>query len=505
MTSETSAPQGADTAQPQKTFDDLGLSVDTLRAVHESGYTSPTPIQAQAIPEVLKGRDVLGIAQTGTGKTAAFTLPMIDILAAGRARARMPRTLILEPTRELAAQVAEGFDKYGKYQKLTKALLIGGVSFGDQDALLARGVDVLIATPGRLLDHFERGKLLLTGVQVMVVDEADRMLDMGFIPDIERIFKLTPFTRQTLFFSATMPPEITRLTQAFLHNPIRIEAAKPATAAATIDQRVVMMPGGDPRTRRAALRAAMTSANVRNGIIFCNRKTDVDVVAQSLRRHGFNAAPIHGDLDQSLRTKTLDRFRSGDLQFLIASDVAARGLDIPDVSHVFNYEPPRSPDDYIHRIGRTGRAGREGASLTLIGPQDKRSLEAIEKLTGRKIEKAEIEGVPEAALGDPRDSGGRGRRAEELKREHTRRLSAKKQRFVKRDPERPTAGTEPVARSEGNERSSEPRPDKRREPRQEKRADTRPDKPRREQQRPAAENASVQGFGDNAPAFLKRK
>src|SRR5262245_27405152 len=462
------APKTQHIAQPASiTFDDLGLSPDTLRAVHESGYATPTPIQAQAIPVVLKGRDVLGIAQTGTGKTASFTLPMIDILAAGRTRARMPRTLILEPTRELAAQVAESFDKYGKYHKLTKALLIGGVSFGDQDALLARGVDVLIATPGRLLDHFERGKLLLTGVQVMVVDEADRMLDMGFIPDIERIFKLTPFTRQTLFFSATMPPEITRLTQQFLHNPQRIEVAKPATAAATIDQRVVPLPGGDPRTRRAALRAVMGAEGVKNGIVFCNRKTDVDVVAQSLKRHGFNAAPIHGDLDQSLRTKTLDRFRTGDLQFLVASDVAARGLDIPDVSHVFNYEPPRSPEDYVHRIGRTGRAGRQGASLTLIGPHDRRSLEAIEKLTGKKIEKAEIAGVPEAALGDPRDSGGRGRRAEELKREHTRRLSEKKQRYMKRDPERGEAPTEPVKRNEAKQRS-EPRPEKRAENRPEK-------------------------------------
>src|SRR5215468_11173590 len=280
MSSENTAPTGAEAAQTQtKTFDDLGLSPDTLRAVKDTGYNTPTPIQAAAIPEVLKGRDVLGIAQTGTGKTASFTLPMIDILAAGRARARMPRTLILEPTRELAAQVAESFDKYGKHQKLTKALLIGGVSFGDQDALLARGVDVLIATPGRLLDHFERGKLLLNGVQVMVVDEADRMLDMGFIPDIERILKLTPFTRQTLFFSATMPPEITRLTQQFLHNPVRVEVAKPATAAATIEQRVVPIPGNDPRTRRAALRAVLTAGDVKNGIIFCNRKTDVDVVA----------------------------------------------------------------------------------------------------------------------------------------------------------------------------------------------------------------------------------
>jgi superfamily II DNA/RNA helicase len=503
MTSENTAPpeanSGAESAQAQtKTFDDLGLSPDTLRAVHESGYNTPTPIQAAAIPEVLKGRDILGIAQTGTGKTASFTLPMIDILAAGRARARMPRTLILEPTRELAAQVAESFDKYGKYQKLTKALLIGGVSFADQDALLARGVDVLIATPGRLLDHFERGKLLLTGVQVMVVDEADRMLDMGFIPDIERIFKLTPFTRQTLFFSATMPPEITRLTQQFLHNPLRVEVAKPATTASTITQRVVMLPGGDPRTRRAALRAVMTAGDVKNGIIFCNRKTDVDVVALSLKRHGFNAAPIHGDLDQSLRTKTLDRFRSGDLQFLIASDVAARGLDIPDVSHVFNYEPPRHAEDYVHRIGRTGRAGKQGASFTLVGPGDRKSLDAIEKLTGKPIEKAQIEGVPEAALGDPRDSGGRGRRAEELKREHSRRLSEKKQKYMKRDEDRPTAATEPVARSE---RKPEP---KRAEA---KRPETKPQGPKREERRPAREDKgpAVQGFGDSTPAFLRKK
>jgi superfamily II DNA/RNA helicase len=511
----------ATAAQPDITFDDLGLSADTLRAVHESGYTKPTPIQAQAIPIVLQGRDVLGIAQTGTGKTAAFVLPMIDILARGRARARMPRTLILEPTRELAAQVAEGFDKYGKYNKLTKALLIGGVSFGDQDALLSQGVDVLIATPGRLLDHFERGKLLLTGVQVMVVDEADRMLDMGFIPDIERIFKLTPFTRQTLFFSATMPPEITRLTQAFLSDPKRIEATKPATAASTIEQRIIPLPGGDPRTRRAALRAAMTSVNVRNGIIFCNRKTDVDVVAQSLKRHGFNASPIHGDLDQSLRTKTLDRFRSGELQFLIASDVAARGLDIPDVSHVFNYEPPRHAEDYVHRIGRTGRAGRQGASFTLAAPQDSKSIAAIEQLMGSKIEKAVIEGVPTEAIGDPRDTGGRGRRAEELKRERTgRRASPKKERFMKRDSERPTAATEPTAPAPEiaaeTPRAEAPRPPREdRAPRQDRPRDDRPrnnDRPRggdrhgemRPPKLPKTEG-EVRGFGDSAPAFLREK
>lgn len=507
MTSENTAPASAEPAQASSiTFDDLGLSEPTLRAVKETGYNTPTPIQAAAIPEVLKGRDILGIAQTGTGKTASFTLPMIDILASGRSRARMPRTLILEPTRELAAQVAENFDKYGKYQKLTKALLIGGVSFGDQDALLARGVDVLIATPGRLLDHFERGKLLLTGVQVMVVDEADRMLDMGFIPDIERIFKLTPFTRQTLFFSATMPPEITRLTDQFLSNPLRVEVSKPATAASTITQRIVPLPGGDPRTRRAALRAVIDSCEIKNGIIFCNRKTDVDVVALSLKRHGYDAAPIHGDLDQSQRTKTLDRFRSGELKILVASDVAARGLDVPDVSHVFNYEPPRTPDDYVHRIGRTGRAGREGASFTLVGPSDKKSLDAIEKLIGKAIEKAQIEGVPDAAIGDPSDRGGRGRRAEELKREHSKRLSEKKERYMKRDESRGDAAMEPVKQSEAAEQRE---PAKAREPRREQRArEPSRNREREQEKRPPAlarEEPGTTGFGSNVPAFLKRK
>ena len=379
-------------------FDFLGLSAELLQAVHEAGYSTPTPIQEKAIPLVLQGRDVLGIAQTGTGKTASFTLPMIEILSRGRAKARMPRSLILEPTRELAAQVAENFDKYGRNHKLTKALLIGGVSFADQDALLTQGVDVLIATPGRLLDHFERGKLLLSGVQVMVVDEADRMLDMGFIPDIERIFKLTPFTRQTLFFSATMPPEIQRITDQFLQNPVQIEVAKPATASATVVQRIVTIPAGDPVTRRAALRAVIQGCVVKNAIIFCNRKTDVDVVAKSLIRHGFNAAPLHGDLDQRFRMQTLDRFKTGEVPILVASDVAARGLDITDVSHVFNYEPPRHADDYVHRIGRTGRAGRSGAAFTLAAPEDGKSIAGIQKLLGYAIEAEDFAGVPQERL-----------------------------------------------------------------------------------------------------------
>jgi superfamily II DNA/RNA helicase len=464
---------GAEAPPAAARFDDLGLSPDLLRAIADTGYTTPTPIQAQAIPKVLEGRDVLGIAQTGTGKTGAFTIPMIEILAQGRAKARMPRTLILEPTRELAAQVAESFDKYGKHHRLTKALLIGGVSFGDQDALLTAGVDVLIATPGRLLDHFERGKLLLSGVQVMVVDEADRMLDMGFIPDIERIFKLTPFTRQTLFFSATMAPEITRLTDQFLSNPVRVEVSRPATTASTITARIVRLAGSDPRTRRAGLRAVLKACTIKNGIIFCNRKSDVDVVAKSLQRHGFDAAPIHGDLDQSLRTKTLDRFRGGDLKLLVASDVAARGLDIPDVSHVFNYEPPRHADDYVHRIGRTGRAGRSGEAFTLIGGADEKSLSAIEKLIGQKIEAADIPELPDHALGDPSDRGGRGRRAEELKAERRTRGAPKGEREARRERE---------PRAEDERAPREPRPARE--------AKTREDKDQ------------VMGFGDSAPAFL---
>ncbi|SMY07809.1 DEAD/DEAH box helicase [Flavimaricola marinus] len=373
------------------TFADLKLDKKVLRAVEETGYTIPTPIQAGAIPEALGGRDVLGIAQTGTGKTASFTLPMIHMLARGRARARMPRSLVLCPTRELAAQVAENFDTYAKHVKLTKALLIGGVSFKEQDQLIDRGVDVLIATPGRLLDHFERGKLLLTGVQIMVVDEADRMLDMGFIPDIERIFGLTPFTRQTLFFSATMAPEIERITNTFLSNPAKIEVARAATAGANIKQGVVMFKGSrkdaEAREKRELLRAMIEGegAECTNAIIFCNRKTDVDIVAKSLKKYGYNAEPIHGDLDQSQRMRTLDGFRDGSIKFLCASDVAARGLDIPAVSHVFNFDVPSHAEDYVHRIGRTGRAGRKGTTMMICVPRDEKNFDAIERLLQTEI------------------------------------------------------------------------------------------------------------------------
>src|SRR5947207_2640548 len=366
-------------------FSQLGLSEKVLAAVQAAGYTTPTPIQQQAIPHVLARRDVLGIAQTGTGKTAAFTLPMLTRLEHGRARARMPRTLILEPTRELAAQVQESFEKYGAGQKLNVALIIGGVSFDDQDYKLTRGVDVLIATPGRLLDHFERGRLLLTGVELLVIDEADRMLDMGFIPDIERICKLVPFTRQTLFFTATMPPEIRRITEQFLHNPVRVEVSKPATTVANTTQLLVKT-GRDPHDKRETLRSVIRSIdNFKNAIIFCNRKREVAQLHRSLVRHGFNAAALHGDLDQPARTAALDSFRKGEVALLIASDVAARGLDIPAVSHVFNFDVPHHADDYVHRIGRTGRAGRRGTAITIVTPGDQKNVAAIERLIGQTI------------------------------------------------------------------------------------------------------------------------
>jgi superfamily II DNA/RNA helicase len=372
-------------------FDTLGLSPEILKAVIDSGYTTPTPIQAQAIPVVLQRRDVIGIAQTGTGKTASFTLPMIEMLSRGRSKARMPRALVLEPTRELADQVSESFDKYSKYSKLSHALLIGGTSMDEQIKKLDRGVDVLIATPGRLMDHFERGRILLSQVNILVIDEADRMLDMGFIPDVEKICKMLPFTRQTLFYSATMPPEIQRLTDQFLHNAARIEVSRPATTATNITQELVEVPAND-WAKREALRRLIREAEptLNNAIVFCNRKRDVDVVAKSLAKHGFDAAPIHGDLDQSLRTKTLDRFRAGELKILVASDVAARGLDVPAVSHVFNFDVPIHADDYVHRIGRTGRAGRSGAAYMLGTSRDGKYIEAIEKITASKLPRREM-------------------------------------------------------------------------------------------------------------------
>jgi superfamily II DNA/RNA helicase len=366
------------------TFDELGLAPEIMKAINDVGYTEPTPIQAQAIPEVIANQDVLGIAQTGTGKTASFTLPMIHRLMKGRAKARMPRTLILEPTRELAAQVAENFDLYGKYTKLTKALLIGGVSFKDQEQAIMRGADVLIATPGRLIDHVERGGVLLRGVEVLVIDEADRMLDMGFIPDIEKIVGMIPFTRQTLFFSATMPPEITRLSEQFLSAPKRIEVARPSSTNDNVSQKLIEVA---PTKKREALRDLFEKEDVTNGIIFCNRKRDIGELLKNLHQHDYKAVSLHGDMDQHMRLKMLDQFKSGDATYLIASDVAARGLDIPAVSHVFNFDVPTHAEDYVHRIGRTGRAGRSGAAFTLATRNDGKYVDAIEQLIELKIDR----------------------------------------------------------------------------------------------------------------------
>lgn len=399
---------------PSPTFDQLGLSPKVLSAVIDAGYTNPTPIQADAIPHAVAGKDVLGIAQTGTGKTAAFTLPMITRLEKGRARARMPRTLILEPTRELAAQVEENFIKYGKNHRLNIALLIGGVSFDEQEKKLERGADVLIATPGRLLDHFERGKLLLTGVEILVIDEADRMLDMGFIPDIERICKLIPFTRQTLFFSATMPPEITKLTEQFLQAPVRVEVSRAASTSANIVQRLVKSKSKGWDKRETLRRLIRTEGDdLKNAIIFCNRKVDVSELFRSLIKHDFDAGALHGDMDQRARMAMLEGFRKGKLKLLVASDVAARGLDIPDVSHVFNFDVPIHAEDYVHRIGRTGRAGRSGKSFTIVTRSDTKYLDAIEKLIGEEIEW--LDGNLATLQQDDEDDAPKGRRGRERK------------------------------------------------------------------------------------------
>ena len=495
-------------------FADLGLSQPTLNAVAATGYTTATPIQAEAIPHALAGRDVLGIAQTGTGKTAAFTLPMIDKLAAGRSKARMPRALVIAPTRELADQVSLSFEKYAKGQKLSWALLIGGVSFKDQELKLDRGVDVLIATPGRLLDHFERGKLLMTGVQIMVVDEADRMLDMGFIPDLERIFKLTPVKKQTLFFSATMPPEITRLTKQFLNDPIRIEASRPATTAEMITQNLVRIPSADPKAKRTALRALIDRDDVKNGIVFCNRKAEVDVVAKSLKKHGLDAAPIHGDLDQQTRMRTLESFRNGSLRLLCASDVAARGLDIPDVSHVFNYDVPHHADDYVHRIGRTGRAGKSGQAFMIVTPADSRNLDKVLKLIGKVPEEITLEGVDWSAIKDePRAarSGGRERgRPAGRERERPERRPREERPPEARSPE-PAPRVEAPVRDVVRAEPAPPPPA----PRAAEAAPSRPPRPQRPERRDAParnerrpsggdEGDSVVGFGSDVPAFLVR-
>ncbi|MBJ3763544.1 DEAD/DEAH box helicase [Maribius pontilimi] len=477
-------------------FSDLKLGPKVQKAIDEAGYTTPTPIQAGAIPAALEGRDVLGIAQTGTGKTASFTLPMITQLARGRAKARMPRSLVLAPTRELAAQVAENFDTYSKYVKLTKALLIGGVSFKEQDQLIDRGVDVLIATPGRLLDHHERGKLLLNDVKIMVVDEADRMLDMGFIPDIERIFSLVPFTRQTLFFSATMAPEIERITNTFLSNPEKVEVARQATASETIEQGVVLFKGSrkdrQASEKRKLLRTLIDAEGDKcsNAIIFCNRKTDVDTVAKSLSKYGYDAAPIHGDLEQSQRTRTLDGFRAGDLRFLVASDVAARGLDVPAVSHVFNFDVPSHAEDYVHRIGRTGRAGREGKAIMICVPSDERNLDDVERLIGKQIPRLDN---PLGGASAPEETAKAEAPAAHASDEKPKRTRSRRK---KEDAPAPVAEA-PVEETRTEAPKPEPRPAPEERPQSGRR-------PRGGRGRERQNDTPVVGMGDHLPTFIEK-
>ncbi|HTZ37460.1 MAG TPA: DEAD/DEAH box helicase [Stellaceae bacterium] len=467
-------------------FSELGLSPELLRAISDAGYTTPTPIQQQAIPYVSAGRDVLGCAQTGTGKTASFALPMIDKLTAGRARARMPRSLVLEPTRELATQVEASFELYGKNHKLTTALLIGGESFSDQERKLDRGVDVLIATPGRMLDLFERGKILLSDVRVLVIDEADRMLDMGFIPDVERIVGLLPKTRQTLFFSATMPPEIRKLADAFLNEPVSVSVAPPASPAETVAQSLVVL---HPEDKREALRRLIRSEDVKNALIFCNRKRDVDILYKSLSKHGFDAAALHGDMPQPKRTETLERFKAGAIRLLVCSDVAARGLDIQGLSHVFCFDVPYHAEDYVHRIGRTGRAGREGRSFTLAAPEDGKSVAAITRLIGRDIPAAAIPGIPTAELDFEGDRSSRARRSRGGKAARPERPA--KPRAAAKQAERPAAKT-PVR--QGPETPA-PSPDN----------VTPFPKRERPQPRPVRDDMpAAAGFGDHLPAFLRR-
>jgi superfamily II DNA/RNA helicase len=512
-------------------FADLGLSEKVLKAVTGSGYTQATPIQEQAIPHVLSRRDVLGIAQTGTGKTAAFTLPMLTLLEQGRARARMPRTLILEPTRELAAQVEENFVKYGAEHKLSVALLIGGVSFGDQDAKITRGVDVLIATPGRLLDHFERGKLLMTGIEILVIDEADRMLDMGFIPDIERICKLTPFTRQTLFFTATMPPEIQRITEQFLSNPVKVEVSRPATAASTITQLLVATGSKDFEKRETLRRILKDATDLKNAIIFCNRKRDIAVVVKSLERHGFNVGGLHGDMDQRARMAMLESFKAGRVPLLVASDVAARGLDIPDVSHVINYDVPIHADDYVHRIGRTGRAGRTGTSLSIVSKADTKYLDAILALLKRDIAwdgPSLADFVPSAAE-EPEDRPRRSSGRREHSKEGDKPVGRRRDRSEFKSTDTPSEVAQPSQKPaqdqvqnatrkneqprqneqrENTPRASQPRPNSSRpdntRPNQFKPADSSPSPFRSNARRFERDDdgPSVKGMGEHMPSFL---
>jgi superfamily II DNA/RNA helicase len=510
-------------------FSDLGLSPQVVQAIDDMGYRHPTPIQEQAIPYVLMGRDVMGTAQTGTGKTAGFTLPMLDILSGSRARARMPRSLILEPTRELALQVAENFVQYGKYLKLSHALIIGGESMSDQKDVLNRGVDVLIATPGRLLDMFDRGSILLSDTRILVIDEADRMLDMGFIPDVERIVALLPKTRQTLFFSATMGPEIRRLADAFLQNPKEIAVSRAASVATTITEGLALVAEHD---KREALRRLIRSQNVQNALIFCNRKRDVDILYKSLTKHHFVAGALHGDMAQTVRFSTLEKFKANELRLLVCSDVAARGIDIGGLSHVFNFDVPIHAEDYVHRIGRTGRAGLEGKAFTIAAPEDRHAVEQIEKLIGHPIPPVLVEGLDPVDWAEKDARRRRGRNSGDKRKPDNRKTDP---RFRPRDQkakhdrprgDRPAVGRaaqpEPAVNPDRSTRRDDQRRQDSRRP-EPVRSDFRPDEaarsgsrrdetrraePRRDDNRRERYRRdddlgpAVVGFGDDVPAFM---
>jgi superfamily II DNA/RNA helicase len=496
-------------APARTTFADLGLSDELLRAVTESGYVHPTPIQEQAFPYVLMNRDVLGCAQTGTGKTASFVLPMLDILTGSRAKARMPRSLILEPTRELALQVAENFEKYGKHLKLNHALLIGGESMNDQRDVLEKGVDVLIATPGRLLDLFDRGRILMADCKLLVIDEADRMLDMGFIPDVERIVSLIPKMRQTLFFSATMAPEIRRLADAFLSNPKEITVSAPASVATTITAGLVYV---QPHDKREALRRMIRTEKVQNALIFCNKKIEVDILYKSLKKHRFSVGALHGDMDQSTRFATLNAFKANELQLLVCSDVAARGIDIGGLSHVFNFDVPFRDEDYVHRIGRTGRAGREGHAYTIATADDARNVAAIEKLTGKPIPRMAVEGLDpvsdeeiEEAMRAPRGRG-RGRGAAPARGGRSGRDGPRRDATPRRDgPPRERAARDdraPAPRDE-EEGAEAPRPRRDRAPRSDRPARAERPVPVEAAEAPRAERAPRRDRDDRSARIAR--
>ncbi|MFD2207255.1 DEAD/DEAH box helicase [Kiloniella antarctica] len=494
-------------------FSDLGLNPKLLQAVEEVGYTTPTPIQEQAIPYVLMGRDVMGVAQTGTGKTASFTLPMIEMLSSGRARARMPRSLILTPTRELAHQISENFESYGKYSKLTKALLIGGTSFAEQTKLLERGVDVLIATPGRLLDLFERGKIMLIDTKLLVIDEADRMLDMGFIPDVEKIVSLLPPLRQTLFFSATMAPEIKKLSDKFLSNPKAISVSKPASTAENVQQTIIKIDGGAKEKREALRQIMVGEGDIQSAILFCNRKKDVDILNKSLSAHGYSAAALHGDMAQSSRSETLQEFKDGKVKLLCCSDVAARGLDIPAVSHVFNFDVPINPEDYVHRIGRTGRAGRDGKAFTIATIEDYKALKNVLSTIHTNVPVVSLEGFESWSDEEAASLKGRRRRrptkptstvkpeAKEAKPRGRRKKTETSPAETTVEANTPEPSTSPVSiqdekRTERKApRSSAPQP----------RRKARPSAVIGEREPSSEPSNPTSSFGDHTPAFILRE